>query len=157
MDFTVPLLAVSVTSFVAFIATIIKNFGVLNTISASDFKFNNPWSFTAFTWACSLPLVAIGVLEQSLLITFAGLSWAIVGAAPTAKNAGMEKEVHVIGAISAAVLGYTFVASTPYWYVIVPAIVASVIMWWRKVKNSTFWIETIAVVANSLGILLNYR
>ena len=156
------LLAISVIGFATFFTVIIKKFGVLRSISASDYEFTNPWAFTAFTWWCSFPIIMIGVLGpfnhvQAILITFSGISWAIVGAAPAAKNMGMEKDVHVIGAMGACFLAYAFVGSSPYWYIIIPAIAGTLYLWIKKTSNHTWWIETIAYAVNVLGLYLFLR
>ena len=157
------LLASSISGFVTFFTVIAKKFGILSSLSYSDHEFKSGWAFPAFTWWCSVPIILIGILApqlsdlQSILVSFSGIMWAIVGAEPSSKNVGVDKDTHVAGAFGAGLLAYIFVATTHYWYIVIPALLISGYMYWKKTKNHTTWIETIAYVVNVIGLYLFLR
>ena len=157
------LLAISVIGFATFFTVIVKKFGMLSSLSYSDHEFKSGWAFPAFTWWCSVPIILIGILApqfsnlQSVLVSFSGIFWAIVGAEPSSKNVGVDKDTHVAGAFGAGLLAYIFVATTHYWYIIIPSLFISAYIYWKKTKNHTTWIETIAYVANILGLYLFFK
>jgi len=158
------LLTTSVIGFITFFAVIAIKFGILKSISASDYEFKSMWAFTIFTWWCSVPLIFAGILGpftnlQRLLVTFSGIFWMLVGAAPSSKNIDVEKPIHNIGASGAGFTAYSFsllvAIKVPYlWFVVAPSLVIITYMYLKKTKNHTWWIETIAYVANILVLYL---
>jgi len=156
------LLTTSLAGFVTFFTAIVRKFGMLTSLSHSDYEFKSSWAFPAFTWWCSVPIVFVGILAhtrqlsdwQAILVVFSGVMWIVVGAEPSSKNEGVDKDTHVAGAFGAGLLAYAFVATTHYWFIIIPALLVSGYMYFRKTKNHTWWIETIAYAANVLGLYL---
>ena len=157
------LLAISLYGFISFFTSIVVKFGMLSSLSHSDYHFKSPWAFSYFTWWCSIPIILIGVLApqltdlQSVLVTFSGGLWVMVGAEPSSKNVGVDKDVHNACAFGAGLLGYILIATTPYWYIAPIALVPSIVMYIKKTKNHTTWLETIAYVVNVLGLYLILR
>lgn len=140
------LLSISALFALGYIIPVTIKYGVQPSISDTYRLLPKKWkwTFTFFIWGTVLPLV---VVAQTDLMTFSAFVMCFVGVTPRFWIK-MEGNVHVVAAIG----GIAFeLASFWYdfhlWYVSVPFVVIYVIAERRKLKNRTYWIE-------SLGILL---
>jgi hypothetical protein len=151
--------------FVAYTVATIVLFGILPSLSASYYKWEEKykcgWLFSAtmFTMAVTLLPAWLTLSEGS---TFQFLSFLcpasliFVGAAPKFETERLEKWLHPIAAIICAVcaiLWLLFVGHL-WWVVLISLIVFLAIALLTKtlIKSAVFWFEMIAFVATYNGL-----
>lgn len=154
------LFGISFVVFLVYFLWVYFNYGIQSSISNSFYIVwkqhpdnpNKRWWFTAALWGFSFPLAVIGVEAHPLFFLAAALI-IFVGAAPAFKSTRTQNLVHMVGAIggiSAAIVAFALLGQILTVGIIgIPIIAVSSI----QVKNTTWWVETIAFIGTWIGLL----
>jgi len=148
------LLLFQVFVFLWYLSFVIKNYGILPSISDSWYKLplSIKYYFTFFTWGLAIPMMFYG----GLWFFLSGIGFGFVGAATRFKlNDKFTPVFHFTGAalgiLSALIgLGYIFNDWTPliYFLLISCALIVS------NIKNMIWWIELLAFTLVVWGLAL---
>ncbi len=151
--------------FVTYTVATIVLFGILPSLSASYYKWEEKhkcgWLFSAtmFTMAVTLLPAWLTLSEGS---TFQFLSFLcpasliFVGAAPKFENDNIEKWLHPIAAIICAVCAICWLLFVGHlwWVVLICFVVFLAIALLTKtlIKSAVFWFEMVAFIATYIGL-----
>jgi len=154
-------MTLSLSIFTAYVLYIALRYGVLRSISASYHKLTlaEKWLFTLSTWGYVIPLVLAGLGQstyQDILLFFAGFLLSTVGVMADDKSE-TQKKWHTIGAEGGILLAFIWILTTPFWFVAVPSLVGIFLMIKLKLKNHTWWVETLAYFTILFSIYLNSK
>ena len=148
----------SLSVFVSYLAYVIVRYGIQPSISDSYYrlKTSGKWLFTIATWGYAFPLLADGLsgaTHQDLLLLSAVSLIALVGVFPDFRITS-ERKLHQIGAEGGILLAFIWGLTTSSWYLIPPSVAIIAILYYRKPKNHTWWIEVLAYLSIVLSIAL---
>ncbi len=125
--------------------------GVQKSISDSYYKLRKGHLFTLALWGFSLPLI---VAVETPLIFFAAAFIGFTGTAADFRQK-MTDVIHVIGAVGGVVLGLASLIFDFKAYLYVIAIIVAIYALDRlKIKNKTWWVETVAFIGIYLTLLI---
>lgn len=135
--------------FFGYIAFITLVYGVQSSVSESYYRLprNMQWLFTVATWGYAIPAMIIGLdLTGNGLVFLSGAGICFVGASPAFHKLGMERTVHMVGAIVGIGAMLAFMAAIGYWYMSVSFVILSLVVVAVKYlrENITWWVEIAA-------------
>jgi len=139
--------------FISYLIYIVKQFGVLPSISDSYYFTKKRLLFAMFIFSVVWPITWLG--QQSILMQLAGGVLSFVGVAAGFNDSKIEKFVHFTG----AVLGFTFAFIAvglmfgTWWLSFIMVAVVSLFNL-IKLPNKTWWIEVVGFVLLMLGFLI---
>jgi len=149
-------LIIAIAVFVGYNLPIALKYGIQRSISATYNLFDDPWRKSLYSWF----IVGIGI---PLAIAFskpigiaAGILLCIDFAAPSCRRDKLQEFLHTFGANAGMGLG--MVALIVYYHQWLPVfafIIFTVASIRFKMKNHTYWIETLAFAIVVLGIIIN--
>lgn len=163
-------LAWSFLIFVSYIIYVVKNFGILPSISDSFYKHKNRVLFAAFIWLTVVPLAYIG-MESVWMQAGAGFL-CFVGVATNFKKRGItildeygnsfrkqkntvERFFHMYGAMLG--FSFAFMAMVFTFHIWSPLIIMAsfiIIANLLKIKNRIFWIEIVGFLLLIIGFFI---
>ncbi len=142
-------------------------YGMTRSISAIYYKLkqNQKWIFTATLCGLALPLVASAAISaiqagtanavwSSVLIAMSGTAICFTGFAGDARSDEIIEKVHVIGATGGMFLAGAGLLFTSAWFLVVPMALISGFLYWKKVKNHTYWIELNCFTWVLIGLIM---
>ena len=157
MTLTTISIIVATAIYVAYNAIALAIFGIPESLSNTYYlykeKWNKGWLFCVMMYAVVAFMLPawIGLSDGSnfqFLSFLAPTAIAFVGTAPRFKDSSLEKGVHSIAAIFAAVCSLAWVALvTPYWWMILiwlGLVVLAAILTSSYKTAYVYWLETIA-------------
>lgn len=141
--------------FVLYIGMIIKNYGVLPSISESWYRLplNRKALFTLFTWGMGIPTLLYG----NVVFFIAGIGLIFVGAATQFKMlTANTKQIHYAGAYI-GILGSLFGIWLQWgaYYPLILFLVSYLFVQYGPVQNKIWWIEMVAFASILLGMLVH--
>lgn len=146
---------VSVSTLMVYLTYFIGENGIPPSLSGS-FYLGMGYSFTIMCFIVSIS-TAIGLFELTtgkwyqFFVFLAAIGLGFVGAAPMFKDKGMERTVHITGAILCGVFSQAVVILSGYW--ILPAVLFPVtILIILKNGNRVFWFE-MAAFASTFAVI----
>ena len=156
--------------FIAYITIAIKQFGIPESISNTFYLYNEKrnglgYVFTLFMWTVGslmiMPMITLGDGHWWQFVGFlCPTALCFCGAAPMFKDTKMESSVHVIGAVSAAILGLLWCFLAVGYHTILPVLITmvSLVIAMGKLTETlmsckTFWLEIAGF--GTIGIVLN--
>jgi len=147
-------LIISLVVFISYLAYVLIKYGIQRSISDSYYRLTkiDGWMFTIATWGYSFPLIFAANGDGILFL--AGVLICAVGAAPDAT--GADKGFHSAfaeGGIAVALAWMIF----HVWFVAVPTILLIALIYYKKYRNHTWWIEVVAYLSIVLSIYLNLK
>jgi hypothetical protein len=112
--------------------------------------------FTVATWGYAFPLIIAAaplnvVPDGTALLFFAGGLICFVGAAPDFR--GIDKGFHSVFAEGGIAFALVWMLLFHYWLIAVIAILSIAYLYWKQLKNHTWWIEVIAYASIILALL----
>lgn len=146
------LLIYSFIAFTLYIWKCLKEDNVRKSISETYYFVNQKWYFKFSIASAAFPLAFI--IPDAFMFIATGLICLVV-AAPAFKGRKIEHTMHMIGAFGGYALAILTVLSYGYWYILLPAALASRILKDNS-KNYVFWIEVIWYYVLWICILLIY-
>ncbi len=153
MSLNLILIAIQVVVFFSFLSYVYKKHGILDAISDSYYKLKRKNLFVLFCWGIGIPMIFI---TPYVLFFLAGSGMVFLGAAARYKDR-ITATVHIIGAISGIVLALMGLwVHYGMWWPLVVMIVLYLLLRLLKLKNFTWWIESLAfvVIVGSLILLM---
>ena len=130
-------------------------YGVQSSVSESYYRLprNLQWLFTIATWGYALPAMIIGLqLTDNGLVFLAGAGIAFVGASPAFHSLGLEKTVHIVGAIIGITAMQVFLCVVGFWCITLSFAVVSglLFVWKRTFQHYIWWVEIAAFISIAL-------
>ena len=166
MTLTTISIIVATAIYVAYNAIALAIFGIPESLSNTYYlykeKWNKGWLFCVMMYAVVAFMLPawIGLSEGSsfqFLSFLAPASIALVGTAPKFKDSPLEKGVHSIAAVFAAVCSLAWVAIvTPYWWTILiwGAIISCCLTVTKTYSCLVYWLEQIAFGATFTSAIM---
>lgn len=166
------LMLVSLLLIIAYTTAVcIKGHGIPNSISATFYKLNNKLWF-GLTMFLASGLLMPAILEVTpasyqFTVFLACIGMMSVGIAPHFRE-GLERTIHITGAILCLVFSQVWVALTCPWYLMVwmAYLIYTIILMIRHQSdsivsdylwtNSMFWAEISALVCTYMSLFFNY-
>lgn len=152
MDYSVILSIISFLVFTGYLLYVALRYGITQSISASYYKLKGKWLFTIALWGFSIPLM---IAAAKPLIFLAGAGICFTGAAPST-SFKMEERWHIGSSVAGIVFGILGIwIHLGMWWIPAIQAVFTLIFVLLKVKNYTWWIETLAFYLVLAGVLIN--
>lgn len=159
---TMIYLIVSVVIFVSYLSYIYFKYGIQRSISASyhNLSMSGKWMFTLSTWGYVMPLMFAGVSGntlQDLVLFLSGFLLCTVGVMADDQSE-TQKKWHSFGAEGGIMVGILWCILVGQWMTVAPAIIIAYVLFKKKPKNHTGWIEIVSyfsIVASILFKLLS--
>ncbi|MFW5915894.1 MAG: hypothetical protein ACOCTM_00325 [Bacteroidota bacterium] len=151
MNHSIIAIIISFFVFTGYLLYVAFRYGITQSISKSYYKLKGKWLFTIVLWGFSIPLM---IAAAKPLMFFAGAGICFTGAAPST-SVRMEARWHIGSSVAGIVLG-TFGMWIHYGMWWIPAVQAAFTLFlvFFKVKNYTWWIETLAFYLILAGIFI---
>ena len=142
------MITLSATIFTAGLLYTWIRWGVQKSISITFYEHENRLLWYLWFLGFILPIMS---LVDHFLLFFAVVGIALVGAAPDFKSTDLQDKVHVAGAIAGIVFAFGYLILKGEY--ITPIIMTIFTLYaWRKLKNSTTWIEVAAMYLALIGL-----
>ena len=151
----ISLIITSFLVFTAYLYFVYRKFGILTSISESFYYIKNRPLFLVWSWLSSIPLLILAQQEKHLFLFLAGTCLAIVGFASDARWTRVTGFVHGLFAKLAVVFAFaSFIFDLGLWWYSILIFVAMALMYFKKIKNDTYWIEVLAYYAIIIALLI---
>ena len=151
MNYSITAVIISFLVFTGYLLYVALRYGITQSISQSYYKLKGKWLFTIVLWGFSIPLM---IAAAKPLIFLAGAAICFTGAAPST-SFKLEAHWHIGSSVAGIVFGALgmWIHFGMWW---IPAIQAvfTLFLVLLKVKNYTWWIETLAFYLILAGILI---
>lgn len=149
------LFIIMLSFFFGYVGFIAIRYGVQSSVSESYYRLprNLQWLFTIATWGYALPAIVIGLeLTGNGLVFLAGAGIAFVGASPAFHSLGLEKTVHMVGAIVGITAMQIFLCVVGFWWITLAFGIVSglLFVWKRTYSHYIWWVEIAAFVSIAL-------
>lgn len=155
------ILGILTLTFISYIWHIVKNYGILPSISESYYRLpvGKKLLFTLFCFGIGFSAAILGiVLANSVLMFLAGVGIAFVGAAAAFKQ-GIARWVHQWGAIIGISLGTLSIFFDFHMYIIGILFIllsSGVVILHKQIHNTNiFWVEILAFLSIILTFALS--
>lgn len=164
MDYKFYFLTYALLVAFVYIINLIKNFGILPSVSESYYHIKHKALFTLFIWSISITMIIVG---ETGLMFFGGAFLSLVGAAPAIRE-DFEHKVHSVGAIggisfatvsmgidfglwwiTATILGFAMFAIPKK---LPPKLDKE---WINGIPNPVFWIEMVSIPLIYYGLYVS--
>jgi len=146
---------ISFLVFTAYLYFVYRKFGILTSISESFYYIKNRPLFLAWSWLSAIPLLILAQQEKYYFLIAAGTCLVIVGFVSDARWTKAVGFVHGLFAKLAVVFAFaSFIFDLGLWWYAILVFVAMAIMYFKKIKNDTYWIEVLAYYAIIIALLI---
>ncbi len=153
MTLNIVLLAFIMVVFLAYTLGIYFAFGVTSSISSSIHKLKGMQKslYSLFMLGIAIPFM---IVSNTPLGWFAGALLAIDFAAPAGGDK-MQNFLHCFGAEVGMLLGMLMlIVDFGQWLIVIPTAIIVIYLQYYKVKNHTWWTETVVFIAAWIGLLI---
>lgn len=148
---------ISIFFFLGWLLYILIRYGIQPSISDSYYRLTtaNQWLFTISTWGYVIPLSIAGAQVATdgtyLIMILATFLLCMVGVFPDFRIA---RSYHQIGAEGGILMAFIWILTTSLWFISLPSILGIFLLYKRKPKNHTWWIECIAYCTLLVAVLI---
>jgi len=149
------LLSISAVIFVSYITFIVAKYGVQPSISASYYCLprNFNFVFTLFIGGFIFPILFVATTG---LLIFAGAFIMVIGAAQDFLN-DTQRKVHYYSAAAGITLGMaSMIIDYHIWIIPAASIFLSALVFFLKLKNTTWWIEHLVFIGILSSLFVHY-
>lgn len=167
MSLVLTSLIMAASIYILYNAVTISIFGLPPSLSETYYLYKNKWNI-GFVFPVMMYMVVGFMMPAWLTLSegspfqflsfLAPASIAFVGTAPAFKSSSLEKSVHSVAALVAAVCSLLWVILvTPYWWIIVLALLVFTLVAFLTQTLSyakVFWIETVAFISTFMSAIL---
>lgn len=146
---------ISLVVFVAYFMYIYTKFGIQPSISDSYYKLRpkQQWMFTVALWGFAFGLMPVATEIHGLF--FGATAFIMfVGTAPQFAQEGMQRTVHMVGAIGGVAMAVIAFLLAGYIWIGVFMALGIAALTWINVPNKTWWVETYAFLYAWLCLLI---
>jgi hypothetical protein len=149
----------SILTITIYLTIIVKKFGIQVSWSQTYYKIKRKIIFTGIMFATGFPIVFLGAYHglklPEIALMLSGVSLMLVGIAPAFRYSKFERKIHNSCAFGAVAFGYTsgLLYNTDYLFIVFIAAIACYILMKKKVKNYTWYAESIAYCTNMVWIV----
>lgn len=167
MSLVLTSLIMAASIYILYNAVTISIFGLPPSLSETYYLYKDRWNI-GFVFPVMMYLVVGFMMPAWLTLSegspfqflsfLAPASIAFVGTAPAFKSSSLEKSVHSVAALVAAVCSLLWVILvTPYWWIIVLALLVFTLVAFLTQTLSyakVFWVETVAFISTFMSAIL---
>lgn len=151
-------LLIAILLLVTYLVWVVDNHGILPSWSDSFFTIKDKWRFQVVLISLGLGVGLFGWFHaHSWLLPIAGLGLITVGLFPNFKEK-TQGIIHTAGALTGAAFGLLSIwKDFGHGWIALAAFVLILAIKLRKVKNVTWWAESVAFLAIIVGILIGRK
>lgn len=160
-------LIIAASIYLLYNAVAIGIFGIPPSLSETYYLYKNKWNI-GFVFPIMMYLVVGFMMPAWLTLSegspfqflsfLAPASIAFVGTAPAFKSSSLEKTVHSVAAIVAAICSLLWVILvTPYWWIIILALLVftlDALLTQTLSYAKVYWLETVAFISTFMSAIL---
>lgn len=150
--YKIILFAISALAFWGYYFRVKSKWGIAKSISDSYYYHQDKLLFYGFLLFTAFPLMVVG--EHGLSF-FAGAAAIGVGTAPHFKGSRLEHRVHIACSYALYILGFAALVAFRVYLPVLIMVIFLAVVFLMKIKNRTWWVETVGYALLWLGLLIN--